>query len=300
MKVITNRPIKEETSNCCGMSNFDDENFDMSTNLSDYNDSLGDDMAYDEFSFASGKIKEYLGAQKKEGKAFREDYLVDVLADRTTAKTKGRTRSNERREARQLARSERKEARFQRNKDRKFKRNAKKLVLIKTQGRENYLFPISRVRLGKKKYKDGTEGTVAEKDQLKVNAPNGEVATVDKKEVAKAMGVNPNTVTQADVQRMITVIPRSVVQQQGVNAEVNQTANEPVFAVNVPENNVETAFNGELYVTSDLQNTNETEKDVKEEEKGLTKTQKIVLWSAVGVATLLIGYVIYKSVAKSK
>jgi hypothetical protein len=300
MNVITNRPIKEQTSNCCGMSNFDDENVDISTNLDDYNDSLGDDMLNDEFSFASGDLKTFASNQKTKRKTFRKEYVGDVLANRSVATDKNRSRSVERREARQKARSERKEARFQRNKDRKAKRNAKKLVLIKKSGQEKYFFPISRIRLGKKKYKDGSETPIAQKDQVAITTPQGETAVVDKTEVAKAMGVSPNTLTNADIQKAVTVIPQTVVAEQGVSAEVNQNMNEPVLAINVPENNVETAGDGELYVTSDLQATAEPQKDVKDEERGLSKTQKIVLWSAVGVATIIVGFIIYKSVTKTK
>jgi hypothetical protein len=268
MKVITNRPIKEQTSNCCGMSNFDDETFDTPTNLSDYDDSLGDDMTNDEFSFASGKLKNALSKLKPKDKATR-------TANRSARKT---------------ARA-----------DRKAKRNSKRIVLFKKKdGSERFFFPLTKLKFGKKKYKDGTENSVPEKDQVKVTTPTGETATVDKKEVAKAMGVDPNTITQADVQKAVTVIPPTVVQEQGVNTEVNQAPTEPVISIEVPEQNVSATADGELYVASDVQDIKEETKDVKEEEKGLTKTQKIVLWSAVGVATLLIGYVIYKQVIKNK
>jgi hypothetical protein len=254
-------------SNCCGMSNFDDETFDTPTDLNDYKDDLGDDMTTDEFSFASGKMKSALAKLKPKDKATR------------TAN-----------------RSARKQAR----KDKKAKKNSKRLVLFKKKdGSERFLFPLSKIKLGKKKYKDGTENTVSEKDQVKVTTPSGETATVDKKEVAKAMGVDPNTVTQADIQKAVTVVPPTVVNEQKVNTEVVQPATEPVIAVEVPEQNVESAGDGELYVATDLQPITEPTKDVKDEEKGLTKTQKIVLWSAVGVATILVGYIIYKSVTKN-
>jgi hypothetical protein len=299
MQIITARPIlTEETSNCCGMSNFDDE-IDVSTNLSDYDDSLGDDMNNDEFSFASGKVKDYFAKQKKDKKPFREEYVTDVLANRETEKTERRTRLAQRREARQLARSERKEARFQRNANRKAKRNSKKLVLIKKQGKERYFFPISRIRLGKKKYKDGSESTIPQNEQVNITAPNGENIVVNKREIARALGVPTSKLTPLEIQRAITVIPQSVAVQQGVNTEVNQNVNEPVIAVNVPDNNVETAGDGELYLTDDLQNTEDELIDVAAEERGLTKNQKIVLWTGLGLATLLLGYVVYKSVTKS-
>lgn len=272
MKVITNRPVMTEpTSNCCGMSNFDDfseccgtSNFDdaegLSTNLQDYSDDLGNDLDM-EFSFATGK-----------GKAL------------TSRKT-----------TRQTRRSIRKQARA----DKKPKKNAKRIVLFKKKdGSERYFFPLSKLKLGKKKYKDGTENTVKEKDQISVITPNGQTATVDKNEVAKAMGVEPNTISQAEIQKAVTIVPPTIVQEQGINAEVNQPVTEPVIAIEVPEQKVESAGDGELYVAEDLQNTTETTKDIKDEDKGLTKTQKIVLWSAVGVATLLVGYLIYKSVNK--
>lgn len=301
MKVITSRPIMAEpTSNCCGMSNFDDEIDAIPTELAEYNDSLGDDMSNNAFSFATGQVKGYLGAEKTKRKSFQQEYVGDVLADKSQSKDARRKRLTEKREARQLARSERKEARFQRNAQRKAKKNSKRLALIKTQGSEKYFFPINRLRLGKKKYKDGTEAEIKKEDQLSIIAPNGESVVVDRKEVAKAIGTTPNNVSQADVQKVITVIPPKTAIEQNMNTEVGQAPNEPVLAVQVPDNNVEANANGELYLPTDLQNVNETEKDVKEEEKGLTKTQKIVLWSAVGVATIIVGYIIYKSVTKNK
>ena len=277
MKVITNRPIKEETSNCCGtsgfdssyseccgMSNFDDETFD----INDYNDNLGDDMSNDEFSFASGKFKTALSKLKPKDKATRQ-------ANRST--------------------------RIQARADKKAKRNSKPVVVLKNKnGTERFFFPLTKLKFGKKKYKDGAETTIPEKDQVKVTTPSGETATVDKKEVAKAMGVDPSTITQADVQKAVTVIPPTVVQEQGVNTQVNQPASEPVISIEVPEQNVTSTGDGEVYVATDVQDVKEETKDVKDEEKVLSKTQKVVLWSAVGIATLLIGYVIYKQVTKNK
>ena len=264
MKVITNRPIKEETSNCCGMSNFDDETFD----INDYNDNLRDDMTNDEFSISSCKFKTALSKLKPKDKATRQ-------ANRST--------------------------RIQARADKKAKRNSKPVVVLKNKnGTERFFFPLTKLKFGKKKYKDGAETTIPEKDQVKVTTPSGETATVDKKEVAKAMGVDPSTITQADVQKAVTVIPPTVVQEQGVNTQVNQPASEPVISIEVPEQNVTSTGDGEVYVATDVQDVKEETKDVKDEEKGLSKTQKVVLWSAVGIATLLIGYVIYKQVTKNK
>lgn len=299
MKVITKRPIvAEEMSNCCG-SNFDAEMSNCCGSNFD-GEALAPDMGDDAFSYANdsvGAVKEYAKAQKGARKSFRTEYVTDVLADKTASKESSRGRKVSRREARQLARSERKEARFQRNSNRKAKRNAKKLILIKTQGREKYFFPISRVRLGKKKYKDGTESEIAKENQINVSTSTGEMVTVDKVEVSKALGIDPNQVTPAVVQSQVSVIPQNVAMEQGASAEVVQQSNEPVIALNVPENLVETAGDGELYVTTDLQNTSEKDKDVKDEEKGLTKTQKIVLWSAGVVALAIVGYLIYKAVS---
>jgi hypothetical protein len=286
MKVITSRPIKtEETSSCCGtsgfdayseccgMSNFDDDTSDFPTDLSDYSDNLGDDMDM-EFSFASGKFK---GALSK----LRPD----------------KAKMEQRQANRQTRRSERKKARA----DKKAKKNSKRLVLFKKKdGSERFLFPLSKLKFGKKKYKDGTETEIKKEDQVTIKAPNGETAIVDKQEVAKAIGKPASEVTQAEVQAKVTIVPQTMVTEQGVNNEVQQPIQEPVIAIEVAENLVESANNGELYVATDLQNINEKEKDVKEEERGLTKTQKIVLWSAVGVGAILIGYIIYKSVTKNK
>lgn len=274
LTIKTNRQVlSEPTSNCCGMSNFDDEILEMSTDLNDYNDNLGDDTLSDDFSFASGKFKKALSKLKPKDKATRIANRNERIANRS--------------------------ARKQARKDKKAKRNSKRIVLFKKKdGSERFFFPLSKLKLGKKKYKDGSEDSIAQKDQIKITTPSGETATVDKKEVAKAMGVDPSAVTQADVQKAVTVIPPTVVQDQKVNTEVGQPVSEPVIAIEVPEKNVESASDGELYIASDLQDTKEPTKDVKDEEKGLSKTQKIVLWSGVGVATLIVGYLIYKAVKK--
>ena len=277
--IKTKRPIlSEPTSNCCGMSNADGDK-----------GSLKDLIAMG---------KDYLSDQKADRQESRGDAVTSILADRTTTKNTKRDNRAIKRSARQESRSKRKEARFQRRMDRKAKRNSKRLVLINTQGGEKYFFPLQRIRLGKKKYKDGSEGVVAPKDQVTVTTPKGETAIVDKNEVAKAMGVDPSTVTQSDVQKAVTIIPQPIVTQQGVSEQVVQQPNEPVIAINVPETNLQTAGDGELYLEKDLQDTKEVTKDVKDEEKGLSKTQKIVLWSGVGVATLIVGYLIYKAVKK--
>jgi hypothetical protein len=275
MNVITNRPVySEPTSNCCGMSNADGDLKNMA--------------------------KDYLSAQKTSRKSSRTDTVKNILNDRTTANQTRRDNRATKRTDRQVNRSSRKEARFTRRQDRKAKRNSKKLALIKVQGKEKYFFPLSRVRLGKKTYKDGTTAEVKTADQITITTPTGEVATFDKNEIAKAMGISANAVTQESLRLFLYPIPKQVTDEQGINKELGGDTKEQVYSVPPPEDKIETANDGELYLSQDVQDTSETEKDVKDEEKGLTKTQKIVLWSAVGVATLLIGYVIYKSVTKSQ
>jgi hypothetical protein len=105
-------------------------------------------------------VKDYLGNEKTSRKEFRQEYVGDVLDKSAKGKESRRSRMTEKRESRQMNRSERKEARFVRKESRKGKRNAKKLALIKTQRGERYFFPLSRIRLGKKKYKDGTTAEV--------------------------------------------------------------------------------------------------------------------------------------------
>lgn len=273
MRVITNVPIiTENKSSCCGMSSFDNE----------------------------GQVKNYLGAEKSKRKSFQKEYLGDVLADKSQGKDSRRQRLTEKREARQLARSERKEARFQRNLQRKAKKNSKRLALIKTQGKERYFFPVNRLRLGKKKYKDGTQAEIKKEDQLSIVAPSGENVVVDRQEVAKAIGTAPSNVTQSDAQRIITTLPTNTAVEQNMALEVSQTTNEPVLAVQVPDTNVEANANGELYVTTDLQNVNEEVKDVKEEEQGLSKNQKYLIWGIGIVAIGIIGYAVYRYATKGK
>lgn len=317
MKVITQRPIyTEPTSNCCGMSGADGtysncgggcSGFDSYSNCCGMSGADGSYSNCCGMSNADGDLKEliqegknYLSEQKSERQSARTTAVKNTLNDRSIRKQTKRDQRALKQTERQVNRSGRKEARFQRRQDKKAKKNAKKLVLIKTQGRERYFFPLSRIRLGKKKYKDGTTADVKTADQITITTPSGEVATFDKNEIAKAMGTSANAVTKESLQLYLFPVPKPISDEQGLSKELAQDPNEKVYSLETPENLLETGNDGELYLSQDLQNTNEPEKDVKDEEKGLSKTQKIVLWTAGAVVLGIVGYIIYKSVTKSK
>jgi len=282
MLIITNRPIQQTTSEninndeyseCCGMSNFDDDISEFSTNLEDYSESLGDDM---DFSFADGKMKQAFSK-------FKPD----------------EAKRQKRQQNRQTRRSEKKKARD----DKKPKKNAKKLGFFKRKdGSEGYLFPISKLFAGKKKYKDGKEEVVSDEDRLKITTSKGESLEVDKEEIANVLQVDKKDVTQEMAQSRITIVPETIVNQQSLNKEVLQSPQETLIAVEVPDENVTSTFDGDLYLNKNVQDVNEKEKDVADEEKesrGLTKTQKIVVYSVIGVgAIILVTYFISRTLNK--
>jgi hypothetical protein len=291
--VKTNRPIlSEPTSNCCGMSGADgmySDSFEMS-NADGEKGSLKDLIAMG---------KDYMSDQKADRKDSRGDAVKNILNDRAVSKINRRDNRADRRTERQSARALRIEARHTRRTTRKANRNAKKLTLIKTSRGDKFFFPLSRVRLGKKKYKDGTEVQVKPEEQVKVfDQQTKEEVILDKKEIANALDKPVAEVTNTDAQQMIQKLNLEISELKRLQAETGDKPTETPYGLMVDDSKVEVVEDGEAYLKNQTQDKDKTTEDVKDKEKGLSKTQKIVLWSGVGVATLLVGYLIYKAVKK--
>ena len=301
MNIITNRPIiSDKISNKSTMSSFDD--FSYCCGMSSFDDSFSyaDDT---EGEGTKGKnleaVKTYLGQQKTERKTGREKAVTDILADKTAYKTVKRTNRATSRETRQSERKLRREARHTRKTNRKANRNAKKLILVKTSRGEKFFFPLSRVRLGKKAYKDGTKVEVDPKDQVKVfDQKTKEEVVLDKKEVANALDKPVGEVTNADAQKLIQQLTLEIEELKTLKAETGDKLNENPYGVMVDDSKLQVVNDGEAYLTSQTQDKDKADEDVKDKENGLSKTQKVVLWSAVAVVVGLVGFAIYKSVKK--
>lgn len=291
--IKTNRPIlSEPTSNCCGMSSADGDY----SNCCGMSNADGDKGSLKDI-IAMGK--DYLSDQKEDRKDSRGDAVKSILEDRTKTKNKKRDNRAIKRTERQSTRALRIEARHTRRTNRKANRNAKKLTLIKTSRGDKFFFPLSRVRLGKKKYKDGTEVQVKPEDQIKVvDQQTKEVVTLDKKEIANALDKPVAEVTNSDAQQMIQKLNLEISELKRLQAETGDKPTETPYGLLVDDSKVEVVEDGDAYLKNQTQDKDKTTEDVKEKEKGLSKTQKIVLWSGVGVATLLVGYLIYKAVKK--
>ena len=321
MKIITNRRIIDNTSNFYGQSNFDDyseacgcSNFDdvfdadeissftaeseSCSNLEGHSNadnlkrnifskkekSSSPDKTKTSFSDKIKNIKENLAEQRE----FRKERNVIKDKARDIKKADRKAKRLAKRSARIIARNEI-----------KAKKNAKKLTVVKKDGKEKFLFSITKLFKGKKKYKDGKEKNVSKKNQVNVTAPNGENIVVDKTEVAQAMGVNPATVTPAQIQSALVINPPAEVQAQGISQEVAQPSGQPVIAVAVPESNVVGANDGEIYLAQNTQPLDKEDIDVADEETGMSKTTKIILFTTIGIAVIIIGIVAYKSINKN-
>jgi hypothetical protein len=295
MNIITSRPILtgqnsnfshtssfDDFANCCGMSGFDDSfsNADEGTKGANVT-----------------AVKEYLGQQKKARGKARGEAVVDVLSDKTTSKDLKRTNRATARDTRQSERALRVEARHTRRTNRKASKNAKKLTLVKTSRGDKFFFPLSRVRLGKKKYKDGTEVKVKTEDQISAIDPiTKEVVVFDKKEVATALDKPVSTLTTADATKLLNPLPLAETDKQNTKIETGDKPNETPFGVMVDDSKIEVVADGEPYMVNQTQGLEEKDKDVKDKENGLSKTQKIVLWSAGAVVIGIVGFLIYKAV----
>ena len=321
MKIITNRRIIDNTSNFYGQSNFD--NYSEACGCSNFDDVFDVDeiSSFTAESESCSNLEGHSNADNlkrnifsKKEKSSSPDKTKTSFSDRIknikenwAEKKQFRKEKNAlRNEARAVKRADRKakrlakrSARIEARNEIKAKKNAKKLTVVKKDGKEKFLFSITKLFKGKKKYKDGKEKNVSAKNQVNVTAPNGENIVVDKTEVAQAMGVNPATVTPAQIQSALVINPPAVVQAQGISQEVAQPSGQPVFAVAVPESNVVGANDGEIYLAQNTQPSDKEDIDVADEETGMSKTTKIILFSTIGIAVIIIGIVAYKSMNKN-
>ena len=275
MKVFTSRPIIEEKSNCCGgMSSADGTIKDM--------------------------VKDYLSEQKEANQTAREGAVSDILSSSTTrretrrgGRSTARATRLETKDKRVSERIKNREARAKRRTDRKAKRNSKKLLLIQSTRSDEpkFFFPLQKLRLSKKKkgayektYPDGSKAEVKEGDVI-IDPTTGNA--YDKKEIGNATGKNPNDVN-----------PNTLKEKETVDV-TDPTTKEKTKAIEVPDSNVSGANDGNAYLNSDVQGSDEPTKDVADDDKkkeGWSTTKKVIV--AVG-AVAIVGLVIY-AIVKGK
>lgn len=284
MKVITNRPIYENPK---GISqSFDlEEEFFYENDFSDYS-SFDDDFSNcgggcsgvdGDHSNCCGK-SDFDGEYENADGDVKKTSKLKALASKLKLPDKATRQAN--RTARKQRRSERKAKRL----DKKPKKNAKKLTIFKKaggDGTERYLFDLSKLKRGQKKKKDGSVAEVKKENVAVVtNKATGEKVELDKREISNATGIPQAKLTQPQIEKAVVVNPET-----------------KELSIEVPDARVEMANDGEVYVSTDIQDVKEELKDVDDDK--LSKTQKIVLWSVGGVALLLVGYLVYKAVSKT-
>ena len=317
MKIFTSRPIIEQKSNCCGMSNFDDYSYAtdiigglptrkasaissaLSPELATSNTGASSDGSVPINEGKSNKdlIKGYLSKQKDERKTATNKALGDTLlgseSRRDTRRGSRETARGLRLESKDKRLSERianRQARAKRRTDRKAKRNSKKLLLIqKTRsGEPKFFFPLQKLRLSKRKkgkyektYADGTVGEVDEKNTV----TDSTGAVYDKKEVSNATGIPTPAIT-----------PTTLTQVETVTVQ-DPTTGGNTTAVEVKDENVSGASDGNAYLESDIQGSQEPQQNVadddkkkEDENKPMSKTTKIVIGVAV---TAIVGLIVY-------
>lgn len=182
------------------------------------------------------------------------------------------------REERLKKRSDRTKTRKENRAERKAKRNAKRLTKKKTPLGERFTLALSKITKkgskSEKKNPDGTNSEVPQKDI--VTTPKG---SFDKVEVAKATGVTPEQVTPQFIEKNSVTTPSGEV------------------SIIVPDKLVGQDDGGNPYLAEDLQDANETQKDVvKEDDKkrGMSTTSKVLLFGGIGVAVLVVGVILYR------
>ena len=211
---------------------------------------------------------------------------------------------------RERIRSERKDMR----KNRKAKRNAKKLLRLKNkQGKELILFPLTRLRRNKdnklvKTYPDGTETIVKPEMAVQIttieSTPTGpvkKVIEVDKAEVAEVLQVPINTVTPQMIEQKKIEVP---IAQAPIQAQETKTiGTENVVGITIDPGNVTTDENGVSYASTQTQGQEEPIADVidgntTEEKKGMSLGLKIGIGVGIVVILGVAGYLIYRSTKK--
>lgn len=286
MKVITNRPIYQDPKGISENFDLEEEFFyeDDFSDYSSYDDDFSNTCGCSGCSGVDGEFSNCCGNSGFDGEFENADGDVKKTSKLKALASKLKMPDKATRQANRTARKQRRSERKAKRLDKKPKKNAKKLTIFKKaggDGTERYLFDLSKLKRGQKKKKDGSVAEVKKENVAVVtNKATGEKVEVDKREISNATGIPEAKLTQPQIQKAVVVNPET-----------------KELSIEVPDARVEMANDGEVYVSTDIQDVKEELKDVDDDK--LSKNQKIVLWSVGGVALLLVGYLVYKAVSKN-
>jgi len=210
--------------------------------------------------------------------------------------------------------------RSDRRSNRRAKRNAPKLKRVRRKsGKTSFVMKLIKLApAGKQKF-SGTNGltplipisipteytkTFADGITIIIQAVDVIVhasGVFDKNDIAKALGIAKETLTQEMIDKFLVYIaPVSV--DSNVATETNRSASSDV-AIEVPATNVVETLNG-TFLATDTQPDDEPPKDVAVEDSlkqnPLKKNEKLILWGGVALVVLIIGVIIFRKMKKSQ
>ena len=178
--------------------------------------------------------------------------------------------------------------------NRKANRNAKRLLRLKNkQGREQILYPLTRLRRNK-------ENKLVQVKTVEITpaGPVTKIVEVDKAEVAEALKVPVETITPIFIEERKIEIP---VTQAPIQAEETKvTGLENVIAVEIKPEDIVTDPNGNDFVSTQTTGPEEPIVDVVDNNINEVKTEmsvglKIGIGVGIVVVLGLVGYMIYRS-----
>jgi hypothetical protein len=238
---------------------------------------------------------------------------------------KNRPRANERKLTRETKQTERKLVRGTKQTERKLargtkkaKRNSRRLIRVKRRnGKKVMVYPLLKLQPMGSKF-SGTNGqttiapVVPTATEYRKTFPDGNSVVIpasqvivhasgvyDKNDIAKAFNVDPAQINQQMINAYIVGMPPASQNATETN-ETDANKSNPTGIV-VPDENVTLDENGNPYVTEELQEKNEIEKDIKDDQPGekgkMTKTQKYIL---IGGGLLVVGIIVYYVMNKGK
>jgi hypothetical protein len=95
---------------------------------------------------------------------------------------------------------------------------------------------------------------------------------------------------------MIEQLNLEIAELKRLQLETGDKSNENPYGVLVDDSKIEVTEDGDAYLKNQTQDKDKKDEDIKLKENGLTKTQKIVLWSAGVVVVGIVGFLIYRAV----
>lgn len=288
MKIFTNRPIIEKYSGGDGLE-----------------------------TLSSGKVDSYAGKQQL---ATKTDTRTSKQKQKDSAKQKRKEDRQSRQTARKDFRNEKKslneklrsgeitKEQYQAQLEiaRKAKKNATQVKFLKSfrpnRSKDTMVYKLQKLinKGGKwfKKYPDGTEQEVKKENVATVNG-----SAVDKAEISKATGLSetsiPNAITPNDNSSLGSKITTTKDDAQGnpIEQEKNLPTND--ISVVVPQGQItQDDLNGGYYLNQDIQPANETQEDVKDDDKKMKTSTKILIGAGIFVGLTIIGFGIYSLVKK--